>query len=120
MLNPEGTVTVKNLIAKTESNPDGEVTGKYTKKVYESVDDILAELQNEATAKEVLANVNYAVDLKLRAAVRLQIISSNEGPDKAIEKTAKDLVKMFTAMGKTITLEAAIARVKAMGDEVAA
>jgi hypothetical protein len=87
----------------------------------ETVDDVLSLMQDPDKAKTLIANANYGADLKVRATVRAAILNENQGPDKAIEKMAKEMVKARAAVGKTISLEDALAKVRDMlGEDVAA
>ena len=88
----------------------------YQRTIWE-VQDILAALQTEDGAKGVLKNLNYAVDLKNRANVRNEILNEQAGPEKALDKMAKALIAAKAAMGKTVTMEWALAKVKAMQSE---
>lgn len=109
MKNDQGTVTV--------SIGDKEFSKGYTKKIYETADDVLGELQDEKALKTVIDNLNYATDLKLRAKVRADILSESAGPEKAVDKMVKDMVKMRAAVGKPITEEQARKIILALQDQ---
>ena len=78
--------------------------------------DAIGFLQKEAGeggngVTELLSHVTYSYDLGQRSVIRQGIIASIQGPDKAIDKAIDALIKAKTAMGQTITKEAARALV---------
>lgn len=89
-------------------------------------EDLLTEtitiLQTEAGEKgngalDMLSLVTYAYDLGVRAKIRQALVTAMAGPDKAFEKSVKDIMAMRAAAGKPITEEQARARVQKMMDE---
>lgn len=84
-----------------------------------SVDDMLAMLQDEKAAKQVISDWHYGNDLRKKAEVRAEILKEAAGPEKSIEKAVKGLMGAFSAMGKTITEEQARELVKAQLDAAA-
>jgi len=80
----------------------------YKKTVVETFDDAVAQvtvLYDKVRDKKVTADsvvwevVTYALDLKVRADIRQQIMATEAGPEKALEKAFKDLVAGFIAAG---------------------
>lgn len=98
----EVTLTTKDA-SGNETDHKAEV--KYM--AFETLDDILAAVGTPEGLKELIENANYAINLKARAPVRQTLAAKVAGPDKAIEKAIKDMVKARAAMGKPITEEAA-------------
>jgi hypothetical protein len=82
-------------------------TYKQIKRDSVSVDDILTLLQDPKTAKEVINNWHYGQDLKAKSVVRQVILAKQAGPEKSINKLAKDIFKMRAANGKPVTEEVA-------------
>ena len=72
-----------------------------------TVDDILALLQDEKTAKQLINDWHYGADLKAKSEVRNSILNEQAGPEKSIEKLSKDIFKMRAANGKPVTEEKA-------------
>jgi hypothetical protein len=100
---------------------DKDYTKSYDRVSFETVDDIMAIFQDVDKTKKFIETANYGTDLKIRAQIRADILNENQGPDKAIEKMAKEMVKARAAVGKVITLEAALAKVREMlGEDVEA
>ena len=115
------TTTIDRVKVKVGEGADAVFHEKeYTKVIYETVDDVLAELTPTADGKEnplfktLLANINMAVDSKLRGKVRQEIIEGVAGPDKAFNKAVADIMKARAAVNKPLTLEKAKLLVKAM------
>lgn len=82
-----------------------EVQKAGTVSVVETSADVLALLQSDEAG--VLKNINYAMDLKARAAIRNAIMSENVDPNKATDKAFADFNKARVANGKTeLTKEA--------------
>lgn len=84
----------------------------YTKIVMETVEDMLALLQDEKKAADVIRDYNYGSDLKIKAQVRNALINESAGPDKALEQMIKQIVKQRAAVGKAVTEEQAKAIAK--------
>lgn len=80
------------------------------------VDDLLSQLSNPETVKQVISDWWYGQDLRAKAAVRQTIIATVAGPDKAFDKAVKDFQKMREAMGRPITEDQAKAIVKKMAE----
>lgn len=93
---------------------DKEFSQTYTKKIAEKAEDILEMLSDEKQVKDVIRGWNYGSDLFAKTQVRNEILNKVAGPEKSQDKLVKDLVKMYTAMGKTLTEEAARVMVKGM------
>lgn len=93
---------------------DKEFSQNYQAEIFESADDVLNAMQSPEGLAKILRDLNYGTDLKLRAVVRGQLVSSSAGPEKAYEAMAKNLVKAKAAQGKTITLERALEIIRAM------
>ena len=85
-------------------------------KIVETSDDILTLLQTEDGAKDVIKSLNYAYDLRVRAATRNSIIEADSGPEKSFNKLVADIVKNRAALGKPVTEEKARAIAKLMQD----
>lgn len=100
--------TVK--VARPEGSVGDPWEQSYQRVSFETVEDVLSALQsgNESDRKALIQDLNYGRDLKVRQGIRQQILDKEAGPDKAIAKIAKDLVKLYAAMGKTITEEKAM------------
>lgn len=93
----------------------------YTRTSFETAEDVLGALSGAPDkVKELIANLNYGTDLKVRAAIRQEILNEFAGPDRAIDKLAKDLVKLYASMGQTITLEDATVKAKSLSPAVPA
>lgn len=101
-------VTVKNVVAKTTENPEGEVTKAFTLISYETADDVLSKCSTPEGLKDLLGDLNYGFGLSQRAKVRQQILDANQGPEKSIEKLAKDFIKIFAGLGITLSMEDAM------------
>lgn len=86
--------------AVTVTIGEKEFSKEYTKKVYETAEDVLTALQ--ADEKSVISLINYATDLKLRANVRSQILNESAGPEKSINKAVEAFMKARAAVGKPI------------------
>jgi hypothetical protein len=84
-----------------------EFSKTYQKVIYETVDDVLALLQDEKKAAQAIKDLNYGSDLKAKSEVRNSILSENAGPEKAFEKSVKDFMKLREANGKPVTEEQA-------------
>ena len=103
MVEVTGQVEVKFGSGESKRTVSREV--KYSK--LETADDVLGLLNDPKTLAELLGDVNYARNLGARSKVRQAIMSTEAGPDKAIEKAIKDMVKARAAVGKPITEEQA-------------
>ena len=103
MLNETAKVTVRDVTMPDGSKQD--VTKDYQKIVMETSEDMLAELSRDE--KGTIELWNYAKDLKLRAAVRSQVLSEVAGPGKAIDKAVEAFMKARAAVGKPVTEEQA-------------
>lgn len=113
-----------------EVSKDKTVTREYDKLVFESADDVLEFFQKcgktetkdgkqvtvyeGPTGVDLVESFKYGYDLKVKAQVRSALMSEAAGPDLALAKMAKDLVKLRATQGQTITEEAALAEVKKM------
>lgn len=89
----------------TVSIGDKEFSKTYEKIIYETVDDVLALLQDEKKAKQAIKDLNYGSDLKAKSEVRNAIISESAGPEKAFEKAVKEFMKLREANGNPVTEE---------------
>ena len=91
--------------AVTVSVGDKEFSRTYSQVVRSSVtvEDIRKQLDDEKTAKSVINDWHYGQDLRAKAEVRNAILTEVAGPEKTIEKLAKDLFKARAANGKPIT-----------------
>jgi hypothetical protein len=98
----------------TVSVGDKEFSRTYKQVVRASViaDDILLMLSDEKTAKSVINDWHYGADLREKASVRNAILAEQAGPEKAIDKLAKDLFKARAANGKPITEEQSLLMAK--------
>ena len=96
-----GTVSVK-----FDSKPEG-ITRAVSYSQLETQDDCLNMLQTPEGLKSLIAAANYGFNLKARSAVRQAILETEGGPDKAIDKMVKDLIKARQVVGKPITEGAA-------------
>lgn len=67
------------------------------------VDDVRKLLSDEKTAQDVIDSWWYGQDLKAKSQVRNALLDQISGPEKTIEKLAKDLFKARAANGKPIT-----------------
>lgn len=105
MKNEKKTVTVKI--------GDKDFTDTYDKSSYETREDLLTAIQTDDGLSKILADLNYGWDLKQRSVVRQRILDTQTGPEKAVEKLVKDLIKVYGTMGKTLSPEAAMKLVKA-------
>jgi hypothetical protein len=103
-----------NDCAVTVSVGDKEFSRTYKQIVRTSLttDDILKLLSDEKTAKSVISDWHYGQDLRAKAEVRNAILNEVAGPEKAIEKLAKDLFKARAANGKPITEEQSVKMAK--------
>ncbi len=103
-----------NDCAVTVSVGDKEFSRTYKQIVRTSVtvDDILKQQSDEKTAKSVINDWHYGQDLRAKAEVRNAILTEVAGPEKAIEKLAKDLFKARLANGKPITEEQSLVMAK--------
>ncbi len=112
--------TINDTVTVNMTGADGK-TQAFTKPVsfpeLETADDVLSLISDEEKLKELLAAANYGYNLKARAKVSQQIKQENAGPENSINKMVKDMVKMFAAMGKTITEDDARKRVLALSQE---
>jgi molybdopterin converting factor small subunit len=102
----------------------------YTKTVYETVDDVLNLLNAEddkyeekdengnvvRVGSQTADDVTYAKDLRARNKVRQAFEASIISPDKAIAAAAKNIQKVFAAMGHPISEEAALKQAKAIAE----
>lgn len=77
-----------------------------------TVADILELLQTKPDS--VVNKFNAAVEQAARAEIRNKIVSEKGAPQKALEKTAKDLFNARKVVGKPITMEAATEMAKQM------
>jgi len=104
----------KQDCAVTVSVGDKEFSRTYSQVVRSSVttDDILKLLSDEKTTKSVINDWHYGQDLREKAAVRNAILAEQAGPEKAIDKLAKDLFKARAANGKPITEEQSLVMAK--------
>jgi hypothetical protein len=89
-----------------------EVNGKafrrdFVATVFETVEDVISALSDPKQIVDILRNLNYGTDLKLRSVCRAALVSESAGPDKAIERLVADLIKMRAAIGKPISEEQA-------------
>ena len=87
---------------------DKSLVRSYKKAVIENYDDAVAFVKEfydkvrdgKVTADSVVWElITYAGDLKVRADIRGQILATEAGPEKALEKAFKDLVNGFVAAG---------------------
>lgn len=90
-----------------------EFTQDYTREDLNSVDELLALIGDPKKAAMVIDHYNYGHDLKLRAAIRTQLLDANAGPEKALAKLAGDIMKLRAAMGKPISEERAMEKARA-------
>lgn len=101
----------------TARNDKGDVVS--TVKDEELLGSALAFFQKEAGEKgngliELLDAATYAYDLSRRATIRQSLVTAMEGPEKAIEKTIKDMMAMRAAAGKPISEDVARQKVMAL------
>lgn len=118
--NPQGKVVASQEYDKvvfhgTSLNGEGEVTGGTPE---ELLGDAIAYFQKQVGEKgngvvEMLKHVTYGSDLNVKSTIRQGLTKALEGPDKAIEKAAKDIMAARAAIGKPITMEQALVRAKA-------
>lgn len=80
-----------------------EITREYTRVTYETADDVLSDLQDPEGLKNILRFVNAGREAIMRAALRNAIMSSEGGPERALDKLVKDIIKMRAAMGKPVS-----------------
>lgn len=99
-------VTVK--IGDKEIEGDGQV------ELYTTLEDLMPELESAESITEILAHLNFSLEAKERNKIRARVIAANSGPDRAIDSSAKQLVKAYAAMGKTISEDDARKKVLAM------
>jgi hypothetical protein len=101
---------------------DKEFSRTYKQIVKTSVksDDILALLEDEKTAKQMISDWHYGSDLRAKAEVRNAILAEVAGPEKAFEKAVKDFQKLREAVGKPVSEEQARKIVKLMQEAEAA
>jgi hypothetical protein len=81
-----------------------------------TVDDLLKQLSDEKTVKQVISDWHYGQDLRSKSEIRNAILAEVAGPEKAFEKSVKDFMKLREANGKPVSEEKARAIVKAMQD----
>lgn len=99
-------VTVK--IGEAEFNQEFEFTA------LETVEDVLAQLQDAEKAKDLIANANYGSSQRQRVAIRQKIVFENGAEERATEKLIKDIMNLREKAGKPITLDKAKLLVAAM------
>jgi|ERR1035441_4258903 hypothetical protein len=104
--------------AVTVSVGDKEFSKSYNQIVRSSIttDDILKLLSDEKSAKSVINDWFYGMDLHAKADIRNAILAEQAGPEKAFEKSVKDFMKLREANGKPVTEENARRIVQAMAD----
>lgn len=107
---------IKGTVKVTFGSGDSEriVEREVTYNEVENADDVLAILQNEDQAKDFFKSANYGINLRARSIVSAAIKDTESGPEKAIEKMVKDMIKARAALGRPITEANAIAKVKEM------
>ena len=86
---------------------DKTLSGPVSYSIPETVDDVLALLNDKETSDRCIKDISYATNLRERAKVRAQIQTAQGGPDKALEMLIKSLVKQSAAFGKPMTEEKA-------------
>lgn len=100
-------VEVKGLVAKTPDNPEGTASKAFDLVTYETSEDILNKISSAEGLADLLGDLNYGFGLAQRSKVRQALLNENQGPEKGIEKLAKDLFKILTGLGQPITMEQA-------------
>lgn len=90
----KGTVSVK-----FESKPEP-VTREVTWEELETADDVLVLASDKTKLAQLIKNANYGANLSARSTVRAAIMTSEAGPDKAVDKAFKDFNAARTIMGK--------------------
>ena len=93
-------IVVEVSVGNTKFPGDGE------KKVYETAQDVLADLQTDA--KSIIDHINYSLDLEERARVRAKVLADPKVAGvAAYEKNVKEFMKTRAANGKPVTEEVA-------------
>ena len=103
---------MKNEVKELKIEVNGKTfTGTVEYQSVESAEDILNLCQDEKKLATLIANINYATDLKARAVVRQRLMTTAAGPDKQVAKMIAELIKTYAAFGKKITEEEAKTKV---------
>ena len=88
----------------------------YSFSAYETADDVLAALQNEAGVTELIDRLNKQIEATQRVNARNKINAEQAAPEKAFEKQVKAFMKARELNGKPVSEEQARKVVQLMLD----
>jgi len=98
-------ITVEVKIGEQTFKQDGVV------KVY-AVDDILSLMSTDPD--KVVKTFNASIEQAERASLRNEVVQKNGAPERALNKTAKQIFEARKTLGKPITMDAATDLAKQM------
>lgn len=97
----------KPLTVNVTISPDLDVEGTGAVQLYSETNDVIAALEDDETAKEVIDLLNFALEAKERTKIRQRTLAANQGPEKAIESTIKNFMKVRESVKKPVTYDEA-------------